>query len=228
MTARDAILGAVRRNRPTPPVALPDVPAGTDHDQINGGVGYSGRIDALAEVGGFPAAGEPNVPYFRRHLEAMGGRSFEVVDAAAAAAKVAELFPDAKVVCSATPEVVGTRRVGEVVAPHALADVDVGVARSRLGVTEAGAVWLNEADLVHPALGVLAQHLVVLLDPAAIVPTLHDAYGGRLDPAASPYGVFMAGPSATGDIEGVVIHGAQGARSLTVFLLPELRPESTR
>jgi L-lactate utilization protein LutC len=41
--------------------------------------------------------------------------------------------------------------------------------------------------------------------------------GGRL--AASPYGVFLAGPSATGDIEGVIIHGAQGARSLTVLLL---------
>ena len=36
---------------------------------------------------------------------------------------------------------------------------------------------------------------------------------------ASPYGVFLAGPSATGDIEGVIIHGAQGARSLTVLLL---------
>ena len=47
---------------------------------------------------------------------------------------------------------------------------------------------------------------------------MHDAYG-RIERAASPHGVFMAGPSATGDIEGVIIHGAQGARSLTVLLL---------
>jgi L-lactate dehydrogenase complex protein LldG len=47
---------------------------------------------------------------------------------------------------------------------------------------------------------------------------MHDAYG-QLDLTASPYGVFLAGPSATGDIEGVIIHGAQGARSLTVLLL---------
>jgi L-lactate dehydrogenase complex protein LldG len=67
------------------------------------------------------------------------------------------------------------------------------------------------------ALGVLSQHLVVLLDPADIVGTMHDAYD-RLDLAASSYGVFMAGPSATGDIEGVIVHGAQGARTLTVFL----------
>jgi L-lactate dehydrogenase complex protein LldG len=92
------------------------------------------------------------------------------------------------------------------------------VIRSPLGVPEAGAVWLTRAELVVNALGVLSQHLVVLLDPAAVVETLHDAYE-RLDLAASPYGVFLAGPSATGDIEGVIIHGAQGARSLTVLLL---------
>ena len=46
---------------------------------------------------------------------------------------------------------------------------------------------------------------------------MHDAY--RPTAPASPYGVFMAGPSATGDIEGVIIHGAQGARSLAVLLL---------
>ena len=68
------------------------------------------------------------------------------------------------------------------------------------------------------ALGVLSQHLVVLLDPAAVVGTMHDAYA-RIDLAASPYGVLLAGPSATGDIEGVIIHGAQGARSLTVLFL---------
>jgi L-lactate dehydrogenase complex protein LldG len=85
-------------------------------------------------------------------------------------------------------------------------------------VAEAGAVWLTQNELVVNALGVLSQHLVVLLDPEAIVETMHDAYD-RINLTASPYGVFMAGPSATGDIEGVIIHGAQGARSLTVLLM---------
>jgi L-lactate dehydrogenase complex protein LldG len=85
-------------------------------------------------------------------------------------------------------------------------------------VAEAGAVWFTENELVVNALGVLSQHLVVLLDPAAIVETLHDAYG-QLDFTSSNHGLFMAGPSATGDIEGVIIHGAQGARSITVLLL---------
>ena len=217
MTPRDAILAAVRRNLPRPTVPLPEVPAPV-RKGVKHGLGYKDHLTSMPEVGGFPDAGEPILPYFRRQLEAMGGRSFEVADAAAARAKVAELFPVVRVVCSAVPEVPGTRRIADVRDPHELNDVDVGVVRSPLGVAEAGAVWLTQGELVVNALGVLSQHLVVLLDPAAVVATMYDAYG-RIDLTASPYGVFLAGPSATGDIEGVIIHGAQGARSLTVLLL---------
>jgi L-lactate dehydrogenase complex protein LldG len=220
MNAREAILAAVRRNSPSPAVSLPEVP-GTDRKRLKTGLGYKEHFNRLPEVPGFPDEGESIVPYFRRQLEAMGGRSFEVADAAAGRARVAELFPSAKVICSATSEVPGTRRVQDVSDPHDLNDVDVGVVRSPLGVAEAGAIWLTQRELVMNALGVLSQHLVVLLDPAAIVDTMQDAYG-QIDLTASPYGVFLAGPSATGDIEGVIIHGAQGARSLTVLLLPRL------
>jgi L-lactate dehydrogenase complex protein LldG len=216
MTARDAILAAVRRNLPQPAVTLPEIP-GTDRKGIKACLGYKEHFERLPEVPGFPDEGEPILPYFRKQLEAMGGRSFEVADAAAARAKVAELFPAARVVCSAVPEVPGTRRAQDVRDPHDLNDVDVGVIRSPLAVAEAGAVWVTQGELVVNALGVLSQHLIVLLDPAAIVDTMHDAYG-QLDLTRSPYGVFLAGPSATGDIEGVIIHGAQGARSLTVLL----------
>jgi L-lactate dehydrogenase complex protein LldG len=221
MSPREAILEAVRRNLPRPAVPLPEITA-IHHKGVKAGLGYKGHFHRMPEVPG-PDVGEPLLPYFRRQLEAMGGRSFEVADAAAAQAKVAELFPAAKVVCSAVSEVPGTRRVEEVHDPHQLNDVDVGVVRSPLGVAEAGAVWLTQTELVVNALGVLSQHLVVLLDPAAVVETMHDAYG-RIDLAASPYGVFLAGPSATGDIEGVIIHGAQGARSLTVLLLTPAGP----
>jgi L-lactate dehydrogenase complex protein LldG len=221
MSPRDAILSAVRTNLPRPAVSLPDIPV-TDRKGIQAGLGYKEHLTRLPEVLGFPNEGEPILPYFQKQLEAMGGRSFEVADAAVARAKVAELFPTAKVVCSAVPEVPGTQRVEDVRDPHALNDVDVGVVRSPLGVAEAGAVWLTQSDLVVNALGVLSQHLIVLLDPAAVVETMHDAYG-RIDLAASPYGVFLAGPSATGDIEGVIIHGAQGARTLTVLLLAPTR-----
>ncbi len=224
MTARETILGTIRANLPKPAVPLPDSPTTTDHSGIKGGVGWLRSLDDLGEVEGFPEAGESLVPYFRRHLDAMGGRSFEVVDVAAAQAKISELFPKAKVICSATAEVAGNRRVGDVADPHTLADVDVAVVRSRSGVAESGSVWLGTGDLQAPSLGVLTQHMVVLLDPGAIVPTLHDAYGTKLDLASSPYGVFMSGSSATADIEGVVIYGAQGARTMTILLLPAHQP----
>jgi L-lactate dehydrogenase complex protein LldG len=195
MTARETILAAVRRNLPQPAVPLP-------------------------EVRRFPRNGRPILAEFQRQLEEMGGRSFKVDGLSAARAKVAELFPAARVVCSATPEVPGTGRVQDVKDPHDLNNVDVGIVRSPLGVAESGAVWLTQKQLFVNALGVLSQHLIVLLDPAAVVETMADAYR-QIDLAASPYGVFMAGPSATGDIEGVIIHGAQGARSLTVLLLAQ-------
>ena len=168
MSARDAILAAVRRNQPQPAVPLPEIPV-TSRKGVKTCLGYKEHFARL-------------------------------------------------------PEVPGTRRIEDVRDPHELNDVDVGVIRSPLGVAEAGAVWLTQTELVVIALGVLSQHLVVLLDPTAVVETLHDAYA-RLDLAGSPYGVFLAGPSATGDIEGVIIHGAQGARSLTILLLA---PDGTK
>ena len=63
-----------------------------------------------------------------------------------------------------------------------------------------------------------AQHLIVLLDPADILVNIQAAYK-RPDFGQAAYAVLHTGPSATADIEGVLIHGAQGVRSLTVLLL---------
>ncbi len=218
-TAREAILSAVRAALPTPAVDLPEEMHLLGKPRVGSNVGYKGELPGLEKVEGFPEPGESLVPFFEKQLVAMGGRSFQVGSAKEAQAKARELFPEAKVWASTTPEISANRNVKAGDAPGSFADVDVAVVRSRLGVAEAAALWLDSDDLVVPSLGVLAQNLVVLLDPEAIVPTLHEAYNGGIAGDTSPYGVFMAGPSATGDIEGVIIHGAQGARSLTVLLL---------
>ena len=118
-------------------------------------------------------------------------------------------------ICSATPEVAGTRSISTVRHPAELDDVDVGVVRAVFGVAETGSVWLSEREFGVNVLGFLSQHLVVLLDPRSIVPDLHHAYRhpGFLE---ARYAVFMTGPSATADIEGVLVRGAQGIRTLTV------------
>ena len=96
----------------------------------------------------------------------------------------------------------------------------MGGVRAVFGVAETGSLWLTEAQFKVNSLGFLAQHLVVLLDPAKIVDNMHHAYRERAQFDAR-YGVFMTGPSATADIEGVLIHGAQGIRTLTVVPLPK-------
>jgi L-lactate dehydrogenase complex protein LldG len=97
-----------------------------------------------------------------------------------------------------------------------------GVVRAAFGVAETGSVWLSETEFKVNALGFLAQHLVILLDPQAIMTNPHLAYRDQGFLSAR-YAVLMTGPSATADIEGVLIHGAQGIRTLTIIPSPKMR-----
>ncbi len=190
MTSREAILAAVRSNQPAPGIALPRVPMfeQTPHSLLDD---------------------------FRDALLRMGGKFAEAQTGAALDGLIRSLFPQAKVICSATPEVAGTRALPVNSEPAGLADVDIAVVRAAFGVAETGSIWLSEQELRVNALAYLAQHLIVLLDPDDIVGNLHQAYR---DPRfqTARYAVLVTGPSATADIEGVLIHGAQGVRSLTV------------
>jgi len=177
---------------------------------------------ALSTVSALPAfAAGPGtlLERFKAGVLRMGGKMADPPADGDLAALVARLFPEAKVVCSATPEVPGNRPLAAVRSPADLHDVDVGVVRAVFGVAETGSVWITGMQFKVNSLGFLAQHLVVLLDPARIVGNFHDAYGESPQFDAG-YGVFMTGPSATADIEGVLIHGAQGIRSMTVVPLP--------
>jgi L-lactate dehydrogenase complex protein LldG len=156
---------------------------------------------------------------FRSGFELLGGTFVDYVPGTDLNAKVAELFPQAQVICSAVTEVKGTKRLQDIKLPAELNDVDVAVVRPAFAVAETGSIWLSEAELGVIALGYLAQHLVALLDPADIVLNLHHAYKDSRFKTAN-YAVLMTGPSATADIEGVLIRGAQGVRSLKLIPAP--------
>jgi L-lactate dehydrogenase complex protein LldG len=193
MSSRDDILARVRSNQPAPR-PLPALPA-------------------------FDRESKAALATFKTNLLRMGGKFVDLPANGNITKILPGLFPEAKVFCSAVSEFAGNRPLDQVRAPAELDDVDVGIVRAVYGVVETGSVWLTGREFRVDALGFLAQHLVVLLDPAQLVPTMHHAYRRRAD-FDSPYGVFMTGPSATADIEGVLIHGAQGIRSLTVIPLP--------
>jgi L-lactate utilization protein LutB len=100
--------------------------------------------------------------------------------------------------------------------------IEVLVCQGVVGVAENGAVWLPESRVVHRAAPFLTQHLVIVLDKGAIVGTMQEAYARtRVDQEA--FGVFVAGPSKTADIEQILVIGAHGPRSLTVLLVPSFQ-----
>lgn len=96
--------------------------------------------------------------------------------------------------------------------------LDTCYIRAELGVAENGAMWISEKQMVNRLLPFICQHLVIVLNPLDIVNNMHEAYQ-RIDTLKSGFGVFIAGPSKTADIEQNLVIGAHGARSLRVYLI---------
>lgn len=193
MSSRSAILSALRRNKP-PQTPLPALTTGTELP-----------VEELER--GFLTA-----------LEFAGGRFLLPSPGENVAQTIAAAFPDERVICSAVPELVpGTVELHQITDPHDLAGVDLFVCRGTFGVAENAAVWVDERQIGHRAAPFLAQHLAIVLDRNAIVPNMHEAYA-RLSVSEPGFGVFIAGPSKTADIEQALVIGAHGPRSLTVVL----------
>ena len=102
--------------------------------------------------------------------------------------------------------------------PHALDTLEVLVAESTLGVAENGAVWIATSDTTLRAALFLAERVVIVLAEDQLVDDLHEAYE-RIDVRAHPFGVFVAGPSKTADIEQSLVIGAHGPKALTLVLV---------
>ncbi|MGV7030292.1 LutC/YkgG family protein [Methylobacterium symbioticum] len=198
MSAREAIFSDLRQNRPAGEFPLPEVPLFP------------------------PLVGDDLVAEFGERLVRMGGRVAEP-GADDVFAGVRERLAAATVVASAVPELEGTLDLRAVSRPQDVNDVDVAVVRAVFGIAETGSVLFTQDQLIVNAVAYLAQHLVVLLDPADILPNVQAAYR-RPEFGQAAYAVLHTGPSATADIEGVLIHGAQGVRSLTVVLQPRATP----
>jgi L-lactate dehydrogenase complex protein LldG len=198
MSSRDDNLASVRANLPRVDRPLPAVPM------------FDGSPPASL------------LSAFKESLHRMGGVFLDPPEVGDALAPVRAKIAAAKVVCSTVPEIAGNRDIATVKNPQDLADVDFAIVRASFGVAETGSVLLSDTDLRINAVAYLAQHLIVLLDPADIVVNLHHAYR-RPEFRDRHYASFHTGPSATADIEGVLIHGAQGVRSLSV--LPIVRAD---
>lgn len=102
--------------------------------------------------------------------------------------------------------------------PHELEDLGLAILDGQFGVAENGAIWLEDTNLGLRALPFITEHLVIVLDRSKLVETMHQGYD-LVGNAHSGFGLFIAGPSKTADIEQSLVIGAHGAKSLRVVLV---------
>ena len=159
--------------------------------------------------------GDASLARFTEVLASIGGTVAHLPALAGLAVAVAQLFPEARLVAS--PLFAASVAIDQQTPVAVLADVDLAVLPVEFGVAENGAVWLPEANMLHRALPTVTQHLALVLDHRQLVATMHQAYA-RLPHGPGGYGLFVAGPSKTADIEQSLVIGAHGARSLVVLL----------
>lgn len=194
MNSREKILGRIQEIR-IPPFPLP-VEYGTD---------------AVA----------PDMDRFRNTLESIGGRCFILKDMAEVMPLAVSLFPDVQVVVS------GLAKLNQYALPHKsdtpphqFENAGLVLLEARLAVSENGAVWLTETDMIVRVLPFIGEHLVVVVRSNDLVATMHDAYR-KIGDDDHGFGVFIAGPSKTADIEQSLVLGAHGPRTMTVMIVDE-------
>lgn len=194
MNSREAILNNIKNNKP--------------------------ESGALPEVPSFSSQSVNLTARYRASLEGNGGTSIAASNFGDIEAYVQEVYgPEAKI-CSRLPEIKGNVDINDIDTPHLLENLDVAIVKGVWAASENAAIWLPEEQLHHRALPFIAQHLIVVLEEKSILYDLHDLYR-KVDISQAGYGVLIAGPSKTADIEQSLVIGAHGARSMVVFIISE-------
>lgn len=190
MSSRDKILNAIAANQPEL-VALPTI-------DINTVIRY-----------------EDNFRQFKTVLESIGGK-VELIDDISV---VNNLFDaeksNGKLIINTLNET--DKKVVQLTS-FELEELEKVCVKGTLGVAENGSVWVYESQMVNRLLPFICQNLVIVINKSDIVPTMHHAYQ-KIDITKEGFGIFIAGPSKTADIEQSLVIGAHGARTATIYVV---------
>lgn len=195
MSSREKILQAIYINKP----ALTELPV----------------IDIKIPV----VSAADLVLQFSKTLEGIGGKAIQVSDINTVREEIEQARARGEYVVNTLPYL---GEVNNEINTHmnagSLEKVYKTYIEATLGVAENGSVWLYESQMKNRLLPFINQHLVICLDANRIVANMHEAYQ-QIEISKEGYGLFLAGPSKTADIEQSLVIGAHGARSLVVYLV---------
>jgi L-lactate dehydrogenase complex protein LldG len=192
MSSRDTILAAVKAAQPT-------------------------FIPLQEPVIGTTSVGD--VQKFAAVLESIGGQVFSINDIEEVLPAVEKIFPSVNRIISAISSLNRFNFVEDKsVRHHTFHDADVIILEAQLAVAENGAVWLTEDNYKLRVLPFIGEHLVMVVQASSIVANMHQAYE-LIANADYGFGVFVAGPSKTADIEQSLVLGAHGPKTMTVFVI---------
>jgi L-lactate dehydrogenase complex protein LldG len=190
MSAREKILTAITANKPAlVHLPVPDMQQVTNYD------------DPVAK--------------FTATLESIGGKIYELQDIKELELIISNEINEGHFVLNGLhgkPELSSNPSAANLEALHK------AYLTATIGIAENGAVWISESQMGNRLLPFICQHLVIALKKENIVSTMHHAYQ-QTNVFEEGFGVFIAGPSKTADIEQSLVIGAHGARSLAVYLL---------
>lgn len=192
MSSRDKILKAVQANQP----ALQQLP---DLDALKV-IQYGDTFDQFVSV-----------------LKGIGGNVVEIKHTDEVYTYVKKNFTNCQNFVTTLPEIQQLKMLDQHLDPHTLENTELAVLSAQFGVAENGAVWLTEQDMKIRALPFICQHLAVLIQKKNILNNMAEAYA-KIAADNYGFGVFIAGPSKTADIEQSLVLGAHGPKTMTVFV----------
>jgi L-lactate dehydrogenase complex protein LldG len=198
LNSREKILAAVKKNQP----ALEELPSLKAINAI--------RFDNPQEK-------------FKTVLESIGGVLLNADNLQQVTDYVKRNFKEGNKYITSIEALDGIEKINAEEDAHKLEDAEVAIINGSFAVVENSAIWITGSSVKIRVLPFICQHLVMVLDPRNMVHNMHEAYEKIADESYD-YGVFIAGPSKTADIEQSLVLGAHGPKSMTVFMIASTPP----